>query len=122
MKYLGDHTWEATEPVPLQIGMPVTPPIADALQAIREAVAQSGATEIYWFWVSINGDQPHLGLAISPADDAVAASIGRAVEPLWNRSSPANPVFDIFRLGEPNLDRLILEHGEPLHKTDGQIA
>ena len=115
MKKVGDQTWEVTEPTPIEIGKPATPPSDEAIAALRTAVAAAGATRILWFWVSIDGDRPHLGLAVAPADDAIAARVGSAVEPLWQQHSPANPVFDVLRLGDPEIDRLIAQHGQVLY-------
>jgi len=116
MKKIGDHTWQVTEPTPIEVGMPATPPSVDALAALRDAVASSGATAVYWFWVSINGDVPHLGLAVAPAENAVVSSIGQAVESVWRRYSPDNPVFDILRLGQPDLDLAVKKHGWLLYE------
>jgi hypothetical protein len=85
------------------------------LEAMRQGVSSAGATTVYWFWVSIGGDRPHLGLAVAPAIDEVISRVGRAIEPLWKRVSPSNSLFDILRLGDPRIDPLIIQHGELLH-------
>ena len=115
MKKICDHRWEVTEPTPIEIGRPASPPSSGALSAIRAALVGTGATTVYWFWVSISGDAPHLGLAVSPPDDTVVSRVGRAVEPLWKMHSPGNPLFDILRLGNPRIDPLVRELGELLY-------
>jgi hypothetical protein len=115
MKQIREHTWEVTEPTPIEIGKPATPPSQEALDLIRQAISSTGAITVYWFWVSIAGDQPHLGLGVAPADDEIISRIGRAVEPLWKQHSPDNPAFDILRLGNPPMDSLIIEHGHLLY-------
>lgn len=115
MKRIGDHTWEVTQSTPIQIGKPASRPSSEALEAMRQAVSSTGATTVYWFWVSIGGDQPHLGLAVAPAADEVVTRVGCAVEPLWKKYSPSNSVFDVLRMGDPKIDPLIIEHGELLH-------
>ena len=102
---------------PIEIGRPADPPSPKALRTLRDAVSTTGAKAVYWFWVSLNHDAPHLGLAVAPADAAVVARVGRAVEPIWKKLSPHNPVFDILRLGDPGLDALIVDQGELLHGT-----
>jgi hypothetical protein len=114
MKKISDHRFEVTEPTTIRIGRPASPPKAEALAAIRKALMDTGATTVYWFWVSISGDAPHLGLAVAPDDDAVVSRVGRAVEPLWRMHSPDNPSFDILRLGDPKIDPLVAELGELL--------
>ena len=112
MKHTGDHTWEVTEPTSIQIGRPKNPPSPEALRQMREAVASLGATSIYWFWVSVDGDRPHLGLAVSPPE--VVSSIGRALEPIWQEHSPHNSKLDVFRLGDAKLDVTFRANGESL--------
>jgi hypothetical protein len=114
MKQKSDHTWQVTEPTPIEIGRPATPPLPEALSALRAAVASTGASSIYWFWVSIGGDRPHLGLAVSPTNQDIIDNVGRAVEPVWRRFSIENPLFDILRFGDPDLDPVILEQGQIL--------
>jgi len=104
MKKISAHRWEVTEPTPIQIGKPASPPTAEGLAAIRTALVGTGATTVYWFWVSISGDVPHLGLAVAPADNAVISRVCQAVEPLWKMHSPSNPVFDILRLRDSAID------------------
>jgi hypothetical protein len=115
VKHVRDHSWEVTKPTPIQIGKPASRPSDEALAAIRQAVATTGVTSVYWFWISIAGDRPHLGLAVAPPDDEIVSRVGRAIEPIWKQHSPHNTLFDILRLGDPNIDRLIFENGEPLH-------
>jgi len=115
MKHVGDHRWKVTEPTEIEIGAPATPPTIEALAALRTAVSGTGATTVYWFWMSLSGDQPHLGLAVSPADDEVISRVGRAVEALWKAYSPDDPRFDILRLGDAKIDRLVITHGQLLH-------
>lgn len=112
MKQISGHTWEVTEPTSIQVGRPKNPPSPETLRRMREAVANLGATAIYWFWVSVDGDRPHLGLAVSPAE--VASSIGRAVEPIWQEHSPQNAKLDVFRLGDAKLDGTFRANGESL--------
>ena len=112
MKHVGGHTWEVTEPTSIQVGRPKNPPSTETLAQMREAVASLGATSIYWFWVSVDGDRPHLGLAVSPPE--VASSIGRAVEPIWQAHSPQNSKLDVFRLGNAKLDVTFRANGESL--------
>jgi hypothetical protein len=112
MKRISDHTWEVTEPTSIQVGRPKNPPSPEALRQMREAVASLGATSIYWFWVSVDGDRPHLGLAVSPPE--VVSSIGRALEPIWQEHSPHNAKLDVFRLGDAKLDGTFRANGESL--------
>ena len=114
-----------TKPTPIKIGKPASPPTQEALDAIRQAISSTGATTVYWFWMSLEGDQPHLGLGVAPSEEEIVARIGRAVEPLWRKYSPHNSVCDILRLGDPALDSLIIEHGyllyseaQQAHETD----
>ena len=118
MKRVDVHKWEVTEPTPIAIGMPESPPPAAALDLLKQAVANTGATEVYWFWVSIDGDVPHLGLAVAPDDDAVVSRIGEAVGTRWKQLSRDNPTFDILRLGSP-LDETIRSEGRLLFSSTG---
>jgi hypothetical protein len=114
MKHIHDHTWETLKPTPIQIGKPALRPPADVFELMRNAVSSTGATMVYWFWMSIDGDRPHLGLAVAPPVDEMISRIGAAIEPLWKQYSPNNSVFDILRLGVSNLGTLIMENGELL--------
>jgi hypothetical protein len=116
MRKVSGNRWEVTEPTEIRIGKPAERPSQDALDALQKAVSSSGAELVYWFWVSISGDRPHLRLGVAPNDDAVVGAVGSAVEPVWNRFSPANQVFDILRLGDPSLDEAILGQGELLFR------
>ena len=118
MKLIHDNRWEVTKPTPIVIGQPEMALADEVLREFREAVASTGALLIYWFWISIEDDIPHLGLAVSPPDDTVIAKIGFAIEPIWRRYSPHYPVFDILRLGDANLDRVIVERGKVLFKSE----
>ena len=71
MKRIGDHKWKATQSIPIEIGKPTIPPTKEALTTLRNAVASTGITKAYWFWLSLSGDQPHLGLAVAPNDDEI---------------------------------------------------
>ncbi len=115
IKRISDHGYEVTEPTPIEIGKPASRPTAQAIGAIRAVLAGTGTTTVYWFWVSIGGDKPHLGLAVAPNDDGVVGRIGRAVEPVWRVHSPQNPLLDILRLGDPNIDPAVAQFGELLH-------
>lgn len=117
LKKIRDHTWEVTEPINMEIGIPATPPSDETLEAIRAAISSTRATTVYWFWVSIAGDMPHLGLAVAPADDEIISHVGRAVEPIWRKHSPENPVFDILRLSDPDINRVVKECGQILYGT-----
>ena len=119
MKHLGGHTWQATEPLSIEIGRPAIRPSPDALSALRDAVSDTGATLVYWFWVSVAGDPPHLGLAVAPNDPEIEARVGRKVEPIWTAYSPKNSMCDIFRLGEHGVDIVILKEGELLFGAEG---
>jgi hypothetical protein len=114
---IGPHQWRVTKPTTMWIGRPRRPPSPEALAAMREAVADSGATAVYWFWMSFADQQPHLGLAVSPDDDALADRVGRAVEPVWQGFCPENPVFDILRLGS---NPEIRSKGEVLFKANDE--
>lgn len=120
MKNVGPNRWLVTEPTPIQIGRPEYPPTPEVLGLLKEAVASSGAEEVYWFWVSISGDQPHLGLGVAPDDDEVVSAIGKAVERLWTEYSPSNPVFDILRLGDASLDKTIRHDGALLFRRSAK--
>lgn len=122
MKRISNHRYVTTETTPVDIGMPATPILPEFLDALRTAVASTGATTVYWFWMSLAGDRPHLGFAIAPDDNDVAARIGQAVEPLWRRYSPTHSIFDILRLGDPALDRTIMEHGELLYQRNPETT
>lgn len=115
MKKAGDHTWRVTEPTEIEIGTPASPPSEEALDEIRTAISGSGATTVYWFWVSVDGDAPHFGLAVAPADGEIISRVGGALDPLWQKHSPDNPAFDILRLGDPQLDHLITKRGKLLY-------
>jgi hypothetical protein len=117
MKHVGGRTWQVTEPTPLQIGKPATPPSAAALDEIRAAVSKTGATLVYWFWVSVSGDQPHLGLAVAPSDPGLSDRVVEVVGPIWKVHSPDNWVCDVFRLGEAELDAVIFSEGELLFSS-----
>jgi hypothetical protein len=116
MEKIGEHRWQVTQPTSIQIGKPASPPTDAALAALREAVASSGATTVYWFWCSIAGDRPHLGLGVAPADDDVITRVGRAVEPVWKQHSPHNPLFDVLRLGS-STDATIFAQGQVLYQS-----
>src|SRR5690349_1975439 len=116
MDWLGGHKWKATGREVFRIGKPKSPPPDGLLTYLRSAVACSGATSIYWFWMSLDGDRPHLGLAVAPNDDEIVSRIGSAVEPLWRKYSPTNPQFDIVRFGtNPRHDALVLKYGHLLY-------
>ena len=116
---LTQNRWVAESPTLIDIGRPETPPSVDALRAIENAIAGCGATKVYWFWISVDGDPPHLGLAVLPNDNAVVEAIGSAVEPIWRSFSPGNPRLDILRLGDPNIDSFIVDCGEQLRSSRG---
>ena len=120
MKNLGPNRWLVTEPTPIEIGKPAHPPTQDALLALKEAVSSSGAELVYWFWVSISGDPPHLGLGVAPNDDRVVSAIGTAVEGVWKRLSPSNHVVDILRLGDRSLDEAIFREGALLYSRTSE--
>jgi len=122
MKRVGNHTWATTEPQPIEIGMPAVPPSDAALAAMRAALSATGATTVYWFWVSINGDAPHLGLAVAPPNQVVISSVGSAIEPVWRRHSPQNPAFDVLRFGDPELDLAIKRRARLLYRGSPPAA
>jgi hypothetical protein len=111
MKHIGGHAWVVTEPTQCQIGKPQHPPSPDVLTDIRAVVSNSGVTLVYWFWVSIRGEPPHLGLAVGPNDGASVGRMMQGVEPIWNAYSPGNMEIDVFTLGNPDLDAVILREG-----------
>ena len=115
----------ATEHMKLQVGMPKSPPSEEVLAALKNAVSTAGAETVYWFWMTLGGDAPHLGLAVSPSDDSVVVRVGRAVDAYFKRFSPDGVVFDILRLGDKNVDPTILAKGRLLYRSssagpDGQ--
>jgi hypothetical protein len=111
MEKIGENRWKATQPLTIQIGKPANPPSIEALGALRNAIATTGVIKVYWFWVSISGDRPHLGLAVAPNDDEIISRMGKVVEPIWKQYYPSIPQFDILRLGNPELDKTILDQG-----------
>lgn len=116
MKHVGGHTWQATEPMSVQIGKPATPlPIA-ALDEMRVAISNTGATLVYWFWVSVAGDPPHLGLAVAPNDPALSDRVALVVGEIWKTYSPDNWMCDVFRFGSTGFDETILKEGELLFR------
>jgi|ERR1043166_3403180 hypothetical protein len=98
----------------IAIGKPAVPPSSVALEAMRSAIASTKATRVFWFWVSINNDPPHLGLAVSPDDPEVFSQVARGVGPIWSIYSPQNSLLDILGLGRPNSDPIILKEGSLL--------
>lgn len=97
------------------IGMPAQRPPAEVLQAMREAAAQSGAKEVFWFWISMGATPPHLGLAVSPPERAISDRLGQAIQPLWAACCPENAVFDIVGLADDEIARSIRAAGERLY-------
>jgi len=113
LERVSDHTWRAKEPIPVRIGRPAVRPDKAVLDALKDVAALSGATTVYWFWISIAEDQPHLALAVAPNDDAVVKRLGEGAEAVWKPYSPSNSVVDILRLGS-SLDATIAREGELL--------
>ena len=107
------HGHVVERPAEVVIGRPARRPPDALLAKMGRRVAACGATSAYWFWMSVGGERPHLGLAVAPDDDAVVAAVGAAVEPLWREASPGNPTFDVLRLGS-TLDGAIRAEGEVL--------
>lgn len=97
------------------IGMPAQRPPEEVLRAMREAAAQCGAREVFWFWISMGATPPHLGLAVSPPEREISDRLGQAIQPLWAACSPDNAVFDIVGLAEDEIARSIRAAGERLY-------
>lgn len=121
-KQIDDHRFVVARAMPIAIGRPATRPSQEVLERLRDAVAKTGTTTVYWFWLSVNQDIPHLGLAVAPNDNAIVDRIGRAVEPIWKAYSPENSIVDILRLGGSS-DDAILDQGELLWGSpyDGRL-
>ena len=117
MKKIGDRLWEVTESTLIQVGKPASPPTEEALAAIRKSLAGTGAARVYWFWMSIERERPHLGLAVDPPDREVLARVSRAVDSIWKRYSPENSIFDVVRLASPVIADLVKEHGVLLYES-----
>lgn len=120
MKNAGPNRWVVTEPTPVQIGRPVHQPPPEFLAALKGTMASSGADEVYWFWVSISGDQPHLGLGVAPDDNDVVSAVGKAVERVWREHLSSTPVFDILRLGGERVDKMIRREGVLLFRRSAE--
>jgi hypothetical protein len=101
----------------VQIGKPASPPSVAALDEIRLAVSKTGVTLVYWFWVSVSGDQPHLGLAVAPNDPGLSDRVAEVVASIWKIYSPDNWQCDVFRLGENGIDEVIYREGELLYRS-----
>jgi hypothetical protein len=99
--------------MPIEIGRAAIRPPESLMRELSRRMSDCGATSAYWFWMSVAGDQPHMGLAVAPNDDAVVRHIGEAIEPLWRQFSPDNPIVDILRLGS-ELDTAICTYGDVL--------
>jgi hypothetical protein len=112
----GEHEWTVTEPIRVQIGLPAGFPSAAVLEAMRQAVSTTAATEVYWFQVALSGGDPHLGLAVAPVGPAVMRRVGQAIEPIWRAHRPDNPVFDLFPLNESPLAGTMRASGRLLYR------
>jgi hypothetical protein len=104
----------ASAPTEVAIGRPADPPSQEALDALRKAISSTGADSVHWFWVSVAGDPPHLGLGVEPGSEAVANAVAKAVQQAWKRHSPSNQAVDVFRLGDERLDQAIFHMGTML--------
>lgn len=117
IKRIDEHTHVATEEVPIRIGLPSDPPSPEVLEEMRQVCAQSGAREVYWFWLGLRADSPHLALAVAPYAPEIASRIGQGILPVWRRASPDNYVFDIIRLNDSDLSQGVREHGRQLYRA-----
>lgn len=112
-KNLDGHRHVIQRDAPVRIGRAALRPPEALLREMSRQMTDCGATTVYWFWMSVAGDEPHLGLAVAPNDDTVVRKIGEAIEPLWKQFNPDNPIFDILRLGSES-DAAIKNCGELL--------
>jgi hypothetical protein len=112
-KRLDGHRHVIERAAPMKIGRAAIRPPEALMREMSRRMTECGATTVYWFWMSIAGDQSHLGLAVAPNDNVVVRRIGEAIDPLWRQFSPENPIFDILRLGS-ELDVTIKVCGELL--------
>jgi hypothetical protein len=97
--------------------MPAARPPDSVLAATRAAVALPEIDEVYWFWMAVAGVQPHLGLAISPSTDQNCDRVGRAIEPIWQKHRPANPLITVVGLDQEPLARAVRQDGELLYRA-----
>jgi len=104
-----------TEPTQMKIGKPSRPPSAEALLEMREAAASTEARLVYWFWMSISDGRSHLGLAVSPSDEAIIRQIGEAIEPIWLKHRPDNSLIDILPLDTAGLLEILRTQGQVLY-------
>jgi hypothetical protein len=117
IKRIDEHTHVATEEVPIRIGLPSDPPSPEVLEEMRQVCAQSGAREVYWFWLGLRADSPHLALAFAPFEPEIAHRIGQAILPIWRHARPENHIFDMLPLNDSDLSQGIREHGRQLYRT-----
>ncbi len=96
------------------VGMPEQRPDEETLNAMRAVAQQSGAQEVYWFWLAFAGGIPHLGLAVAPHDAGLIRAIGDQILPLWKAARPENSLLDILPLTDNELSQTIREKGETL--------
>lgn len=110
-----DHRLTLNERDTIGIGMPAHPPPENILAEMRHAVAKTGARKVYWYWMTLSNDRPHLGLAVAPT--AAIDRVGQAVEPVWRRFKPANSTIDILMLDDSPISDLIRAKGRVLYEV-----
>jgi hypothetical protein len=80
-KKLDEHRHVIERAAPMEIGRAAIRPPEALMREMSRRMTERGATTVYWFWMSIAGDQPHLGIAVAPNDDTVVRRLGEAIEP-----------------------------------------
>jgi len=101
----------------VQIGMPADRPPVSVLSALRAAVSLPEVQEVFWFWMAVAGIQPHLGLAVAPPSDQNCDRVGRAVEPIWQKHRPSNPVITVIGLDAGDLSQTVRQRGKLLYRA-----
>lgn len=104
--------------LPLQIGMPAQRPADAVIAALRDAAAQPGVREVYWFWIAIAGGPAHLGLAVDPPTPGAARRVGEGAEVVWKGAAGADAKLEVLALDDGDIARAVRENGERLYLAE----
>ncbi len=92
---------EQIQIVALPENSPLSPALMDAFREVMREFNAPDIPELWAFWMTIDGKQEHLGLAVASEHPDAIAKLGPLLEEKWREVGPRYAAFDLMPLVGP---------------------